>query len=189
MDKNILIIGSARSGKTTLAKKLVKEKGYSLISIDNIVSGFEAFPELNIRHDNGDVDTASNLAPFLIKYFTELSEGDAFYDGIKYVIEGTHIDFEKLMPFLQSDKYKKKYEIIGLTYNKITKEKMFEDIKKYDTEDDWTYWCDDDELKGNIEWFIKRNKFFNNKFKEYNIKTYDTSFDRDKVLEQIVSKY
>ena len=40
MEKNILIIGAARSGKTSLAKKLVKEKGYSLISIDNIVSGF-----------------------------------------------------------------------------------------------------------------------------------------------------
>lgn len=35
MDKNILIIGSARSGKTTLAKKFVKEKGYSMISFDN----------------------------------------------------------------------------------------------------------------------------------------------------------
>jgi AAA+ ATPase superfamily predicted ATPase len=186
MDKNILIIGSARSGKTTLAKKLVKEKGYSLISIDNIVSGFEAFPELNIRHDNGDVDTASNLAPFLIKYFTELSEGDAFYDGIKYVIEGTHIDFEKLMPFLQSDKYKKKYEIIGLTYNKITKEKMFEDIKKYDTEDDWTYYVSDEDLVGDVRYFLERNKFFNDKFKDYNIKSFDTSKDRESTLYEIV---
>ena len=32
-----MIIGAARSGKTTLAKKLAKEKGYNLISIDDIV--------------------------------------------------------------------------------------------------------------------------------------------------------
>lgn len=51
MEKNILIIGAARSGKTTLAKKFSKEKGYNLISIDNIVSGFEAYPELGIYHD------------------------------------------------------------------------------------------------------------------------------------------
>ena len=38
---------------------------------------------------------------------------------IDKVIEGTHIDFEKLMPFLQSDKYREKYEIIGLTYNEV----------------------------------------------------------------------
>lgn len=187
MKKNILIIGAARSGKTTLAKKLVKEKGYSLISIDNIVSGLEAYPELNVKHDGNDTLTSSNLAPFLIKLFTELSEGSIFYDGIKFVIEGTHIDFEKVIPFLQNDKYKEKYEIIGLTYNNITEDKMYEDIKKYDTEDEWTYWCNDEELKGNIKYFIKRNKFFDEKFKEYNIKTYDVSSNRDKVLEEIVS--
>lgn len=67
MYKNILIIGAARSGKTTLAKKLAKEKGYSLISIDDIVSGFEAYPELEIHHDGDVNDTAKRLAPFLIR--------------------------------------------------------------------------------------------------------------------------
>lgn len=185
MYKNILIIGAARSGKTTLAKKLAKEKGYSLISIDDIVSGFEAYPELEIHHDGDADDTAKRLAPFLIKYLIEISEGNTFYDGIKYVIKGTHIDFEILMPFLQNDKYKEKYEIIGLTYNDITEE-MYKNIKKYDTEDDWTYWCGDEELKDNIKYFLDRNTFFNDKFKEYNIKTYDTSFKREKVLKKII---
>lgn len=66
MYKNILIIGAARSGKTTLAKKLAKEKGYNLISIDDIVSGFEAYPELEIHHDGDANDTAKRLAPFLL---------------------------------------------------------------------------------------------------------------------------
>ena len=189
MDKNILIIGSARSGKTTLAKKFVKEKGYSLISIDDIVSGFEAYPELNIHHDGDDMITSEKLAPFLRKLFIELSEGNAFYDGIKTVIEGTHIDFEQLIPFLQSDKYKDKYEIIGLTYNFITEEEMYNNIRKYDTEDDWTYWCSDDELRGNVKYFIERNKYFNEKFEEYNIDFYDTSYNREDVLSEIVSKY
>lgn len=189
MKKNILIIGAARSGKTTLAKKFVKEKGYSLISIDDIVSGFEAFPELQIHHDDDAVDTAKRLAPFLKKYLTELSEGSAFYGGIKFVIEGTHFDFEQLMPFLQSDKYKGKYKIIGLTFNDITEQQLYDYIKKYDTEDDWTYWCSDEELRGNVRYFIDRNRFFNDKFKEYGIESFDTSFDREKVLERILSKY
>ena len=116
MYKNILIIGAARSGKTTLAKKIAKEKGYSLISVDDIVSGLEVYPELQIHHDGDAVDTAKRLAPFLIKYLTELSEGSTFYDGIKSVIEGTHIDFEQLMPFLQSNNYKEKYEINQTNY-------------------------------------------------------------------------
>ena len=187
MYKNILIFGAARSGKTTLAKKIAKEKGYSLISIDDIVSGFEAYEELQIHHNGDAIDTAKRLAPFLIKYLTELSEGTTFYDGIKYVIEGTHIDFEQLIPFLQSDKYKEKYEIIGLTFNDVTEQQLYDYIKKYDTEDDWTYWCNDEELKGNVRYFIDRNKYFNEMFNKYNIKTYDTSFDREKVLSSVIN--
>lgn len=186
MYKNIIVIGAARSGKTTLAKRIAKEKGYSLISIDDIISGFEAYPELQIHHDGDAVDTAKRLAPFLIKYFTELSEGSTFYDGIKSVIEGTHFDFEQLMPFLQSDKYKEKYQVIGLTFNDITEQQLYDYIKKYDTEDDWTYWCDDEELKGNVRYFIDRNKYFNEMFKKYEIPAFDTSFDRDKVLSEII---
>lgn len=188
MDKNILIIGAARSGKTTLAKKLVKEKGYSIISIDDIVSGFSAYPELQIHHDGDALDTAKRLAPFLINYLTELSEGTIFYGGIKYVIEGTHFDFEQLMPFLQSEKYKNKYEIIGLTFNDLTEKQLYDYIKKYDTEDDWTYWCSDEELKGNVRYFIDRNKYFDEMFKKYGIKTFDTSNKREQVLNQIIEK-
>lgn len=133
------------------------------------------------------MDTSSRLAPFLEKLFIELSEGNKFYDGVKTVIEGTHIDFEYLIPFLQNGEYREKYEIIGLTYNFLTEQEMYGYIKKYDTEDDWTYWCDDDELRENIKYFIERNKFFTQKFNEYNITSYDTSFDRSKVLDEIVS--
>ena len=187
MYKNIIILGSSRSGKISLAKKIAKEKGYSLISIDDIVSGFEAYPELKIQHDGDAVDTAKRLAPFLIKYLTELSEGSTFYGNIKSVIEGTHFDFEQLMPFLQSDKYKEKYLIIGLTFNNINEQQLYDYIKKYDTEDDWTYYCDDEELKGNVRYFINRNKYFNEMFKKYKITTFDTSFDRDKVLNNIIN--
>lgn len=187
MDKNILIIGAARSGKTTLAKKFVKEKGYSMISLDNIISGLSAYPELQIHHDGDENDTASGLVPFLEKFFTELSEGNTFYDGIKFVIEGTHIDFEKLIPVLRNDKLKDKYEIIGLTYNDISSDDLYNNMKKYDTEDDWTYWCSDEELRGNSTYFVERNKFFNDKFREYGIISYDTSFNREDVLNKITS--
>lgn len=187
MYKNILILGAARSGKTTLAKRIAKEKGYSLISIDDIVSGFEEYPELEIHHDGDAIDTAKRLAPFLIKYLAELSQGSTFYGGIKSVIEGTNIDFEQLMLFLQSEKYKEKYQIIGLTFNDIAEQQLYKYIKKYDTEDDWTYWCDDEELKGNVRYFIDRNKYFNEMFKKYDITTFDTSYDRDKVLANIIN--
>lgn len=160
MKKNILIIGASRCGKTSLARKLHHDCGYSVISIDDIISGFEAYPTLQICH-NGDRDlTAQNLAPFLEKYLTELSEGPNFYGGVKSAIEGSYVDFERLMPFLQSEKYKAKYEIIGLTINEETPEELYRNIRQHDTEDDWTYWLTDEELLKEAHGITVKNQVF-----------------------------
>ena len=146
----------------------------------------QAYPELNIHHDGNTDITTKNLGPFLEKYLIELSEGTNFYGGVKFVIEGTHIDFEKLMPLLQNDKYKEKYEIIGLTINNETAEDLYNNMKKFDTEDDWTYWVKDEDLKNDAKYIIEKNKIFNEKFHKYNIKCYDTSNNREDVLDNIV---
>ena len=186
MDKNILIIGAARSGKTTLARNISKKYNYNLISVDDIISGFEGIPYSNIKHDGNEIETSKNFSKFLKGYLKELSEGPNYYNDCKFVIEGTHIDFEEIIPYI-NNQLKDKYDIIGLTYNNISEKELYENIKKYDTEDDWTYYNSDEELLGNVNYFLERNKFFNDKFKEYNIKTYDTSFDRDNIINNIIN--
>lgn len=183
MKKNILIIGAPRSGKTTLSRKLCKEQGYNIISLDDIICAFEEYPSLGIRHDYDNPKVAERFAPFLVKYLKELSEGSNFYDGIKYVIEGAWINFEKIMKEID----KEKYIIIGLTYNNATPEKMYNNIRKYDTEDEWTYYCTDEKLNNNINYFIEVNKKFNELFKEYSIESYDID-SREDTLNQIIEK-
>jgi uridine kinase len=96
MYKNILIIGAARTGKTTLSRRIDKEFGHSIINLDDIISSLkEAFPELGIKHDYDDMKISARFAPFLINYLKELSEGPNFYNNAKYVIEGVQFDFEK----------------------------------------------------------------------------------------------
>ncbi len=185
MKKNILIIGPSRCGKTTLSRMLNKKLGYSIVNLDDIICGLEkAFPELEIRHDYNDVKVATKFAPFLIQYLKELSEGPNFYNDNKFVIEGVSIDFEKIMPIIDREKY----HIIGLTYNDMTNDELFKIVKKYDTEDDWTYYCNDEELKGNVSYFIETNKYFANKFIEYGIKSYDVSKNREEKLNEIVDE-
>ena len=93
------------------------------------------------------------------------------------------------MPLLQSDKYKEKYEIIGLTINSETPEDLYNNMKKYDTEDDWTYWVKDEDLIGDAKYIIEKNKEFDEEFHKYNIKSYDTSTNRKKVLNQIIDDF
>ncbi len=183
MRKNILIVGPARVGKTTLARRLNEKLNYSIINLDNIISVFEnTYPELGIKHNGDDIKTSSNFAPFIIKYLKELADGPNFWNGNKFVIEGTHIDFEKVLTNLDGEKYM----IIGLVYNYKSNEELYNDIKKYDTEDDWTYYCEEEELKGNINYFLEKNRFFYNKFKEYDILIYDVSNNRDQTLNKII---
>ena len=115
MNKNILIIGPARSGKTTLSRLLSKKYGYNVINLDDIINAFEGIPECEIKHDGNEIETAQKLGKFLKRYLIELSEGPNFYNGIKYVIEGTHIDFEEIMPMLNEEKYKE-YDSVARIY-------------------------------------------------------------------------
>ena len=182
MQKNILIIGAPRCGKTSLSRKIAKELGYSVISLDDIVSGFGAYKEIGIGHDLDDYEVSKKFTKFLKIYLKELSENSNFYSGIKVVIEGTHVDLDELLPFDNIENY----EIIGLTYNNLTKDDIYNNIKKYDTEDEWTYYLSDEELYGNMNFFLERNKFFNDMFKRNNIKCYDTGENREKTFEEII---
>ena len=188
MNKNILIIGPSRSSKTTLSRKISKEYGYNVINLDDIICAFEKLPVCSISHDGNDIEVAKNFSKFLRQYLIELSEGANFYNGIRYVIEGTHIDFNEIMSLLNQDKYKEKYDVIGLLYNDINEEELYNNIKKYDNEDEWTYYLTSEDLRGSVRYFIKRNKYFNDKFLEYGIKTYDVSKNREEVLSLICNE-
>lgn len=184
MFKNILIIGPGRAGKTTLARMIHQKYGYSVIRIDDIVTAMEAFPSLEISWDGDATKIATQMAPFLRIYLKELSEGNAFYGGCKTVVEGSDIDFDQLIPHIN----KRKYLLIGLTYNQVSKEELFLRIRQNDTEDDWTYYLTDAQLEAYCAQFVEKNKFFTKKFKEYNIPAYDTSVDREAVLTDIVEQ-
>ena len=181
--KNVLIIGSPRAGKTTLSRLINQKLKYSIINLDDIVSAFQvAHPQLGIRHDEDDNKVAANFAPFLLAYLKALSDGPNFYGDCKFVVEGTHIDFEKVISSID----KKKYLVLGLTYNETSSEEIYNNLKKHDTEDDWTYWSTEDQLKEDVKYFIKRNSWFNKKFKEYDIKTFDTSKNREGILDNTI---
>jgi hypothetical protein len=198
--KNIIIAGPSRAGKTTLARKINEELNYFVISLDKLVATFQgAYPQLNIKLNWNRRKTTDNLAPFLGHFLGafsanhgvayELNLSSQAVKGNRYVLEGGYFNFEKILPILKMygiEELKDNFLLIGLVQNKKTADEFFNDFRKYDTEDDWTYSLDDDDLRGVSHEAIPFSRAMTDHLVKYGFTIYDTSTEREQVLNQIV---
>jgi hypothetical protein len=199
--KNIIIAGPGRAGKTTLAKKINEELNYFVISVDKLVATFQgAYPQLNIKLAWNRRKTTDNLAPFLghlLGAFSS-SHGVAYelnlrahaVKGNRFVLEGGHFNFEKILSILKMygiEELKDNFFLIGLVQNKKTADEFFNDSRKYDTEDDWTYGFNDDELREYASQdAIPSSRSMTEYLVKYGFTIFDTSTEREQVFDKIV---
>lgn len=175
--KNIIILGAARAGKTTLANMLHKKYNYSIISIDSFVSALsDGFPTLGITHSNTE-NKFKLLPPFIFSYMNKIINE---YPEEKFVLEGWHVFPKDIIElFCNMD-----VKIICLGYTEITCDEALYEIRKNETEKSYTRKMTDDKVKELVLNHINYSKILKRQCEENNIKYYDTSFDRDKVLEE-----
>lgn len=199
--KNIIISGPSRAGKTTLARRISEDLDYFVISLDKLVATFQgAYPQLDIRLNWNREKTTDNLAPFLghlLGTFSS-SHGVAYelnlrahaVKGNRFVLEGGYFDFEKISSILRMygiEELKDHFVLIGLVQNGKTVDEFVSDFRKYDTEDDWTYGLDDDELREYAsQEAIPFSRSMTDHLLEYGFTIYDTSTEREQVFDQII---
>jgi len=196
--KSIIIAGTGRAGKSTLARKIKEELNYFVINNDKLVATFgEAYPQLNIRIGNGE-ETRKNIAPFLGHFLGMFSSPSGcglfpYTQGLLgenyFVMEGWSFDFEQILPIIKMygvEKLQDRFVLIGLVQNNKTVDELVSDMRKYDTADDWTYGFDNDDLKEIAEDNISFNQYSTDYLPKYGFTLYDTSTEREQVLNQII---
>jgi hypothetical protein len=196
---NIIIAGPARAGKSTLARKISEELNYFVINVDKLVATFQgAYPQLDIRLNWNREKTTDNIAPFLGHFLGMFSSADGrgllpyshgAVKGNRFVLEGGYFNFEKILPILKTygiEELKDNFLLIGLVQNKKTVDEFVSDFKKYDTEDDWTYNFNDDDLREVSKDAISFSRSMSDHLVKYGFTIFDTSMEREQVLDQII---
>jgi len=184
--KNIIVAGVPRAGKSTITHMISKKYGYQHISMDSIIAGFErAFPELGINTyaDMSSFDIlcsiSGKIAPF-INAMMESGEYDEFDRGMV-------LNIWQLLP----DDYEKHInsnfcDIYYFVTADVSGEERFSLLKKYDTENDYTYHKPDEELREGCILIVEQSKFIKEQCIKYNLPCYEMSKDRNKIIEQFI---
>lgn len=177
--KNILIIGAARSGKTTLAKMVHDKFGHSIVSVDAFISAFqERYPNIGFAHHGKNNHL---ICPFMVSYTEALIYN---YPEMHFVIEGYHIKPEDAVKYFLN----KNFEIVVLGYPQLTVKEAYNNVRKYEQKFDYTTSIKKEEMCSILEHHIAYSKDCAQKCVELNLSFYDTSFNRDEVLNSIMKR-
>lgn len=184
MNKNILIVGPSRTGKTKLANLISKELGYNIVRVDSLLIAFMyAYPLLGIDFHYDEGINAKRMSPFINVLLASFNLGQDIKSKTNYVLEGVYIDFEEIFKSFDRDDF----IIIGLKYSDISRNDLLKKIRENDDEFEWTFHDSDEDLLIKLDYFLEKNKDFINMYDKYNIKSYCTTDNRDEVFNQILS--
>jgi hypothetical protein len=185
---NIIIAGVPRAGKSTLSRLLSRKFGDQHINRDLLIAGFErVFPEVGIN-------TYAKMTSLEILYnisgkiapFVEVMMSSSKYNEYE---QGMVLDIYQLLP----DDYmkyvaEKNCEVFYLVTSDVTPEERFQILKKYDTERDYTFYKDDDELREGCQYIVEQSKLMKEQCIKHGLPYYETAREREKVFERVVEE-
>ncbi|MBE5949324.1 MAG: hypothetical protein E7261_09890 [Lachnospiraceae bacterium] len=186
MKKCIIIAGVPRAGKSTVSQIIAKKFGYQHISMDSIIAGIEkVFPETNIDTE-APIDPQINLehisakiAPFIRAM---LDSGE--YNECDY---GIVVDVYQLLPRDYVTYIgEKDCEIYYFLSSDTTAEERFKILKMHDTPNDYTYFHSDEENQRDCVDIVNISKIIKEQCIQYGLPYYETSHNREKVLNDFV---
>lgn len=176
--KNIFIAGVAKSGKSTVAKALIQDKKYNHIPMDYFASSLKHnFPETKITSNVViDRESSKNLAKLLSRVIQIMNGTDE-----KFILDSAHILPQDISEYLDRDKW----DIYFLGYPSVTAEEKLQIIRKYETENDWTYKRTDEEMLIILHKLIDISREIKSECERLDITFIDTGKDLNTVINEL----
>ena len=176
-----IISGTSRSGKTLIAKKMMKQCEIPYVSLDWLVMGFtNGIPEYGIHDKLWPNEIAEKFWSFL-KAMCE----NMIWSETDYIIEG-----EAVLPELIDElikKYPNNIKICFLGYTNMDISKKVKDVYNYsDGKNDWLTKESNDYVEKHISNMIEYSKRIKKSCETYGIKYFDTSKNFKQVLDDVL---
>ena len=175
--KGIVLIGASRAGKSTFSQILMKElKSCQIISGDLVRLAYrdEIYKDKTVK--TGLMKEILEYRKFLKSYF----DYSVKYSESLYVILDT-VDFKP-----EDYKLFENNIIIVFGYPDLTKEECLSNWRTYQRLKDWTRNISDETLLEKAEREIAKSQQFEKDSKKYKLKFVNTSFNREKVLTELL---
>lgn len=177
-----LVSGASRSGKTIIAKKILKQRNIAYMSTDWLMMGFtNGVPEFGI-HDRLFPDEIAKKIWSFLKATCE----SVLCSEVDYVIEGEAILPELVQELL--DVHPDKVRICFIGYTDVNPIEKARDIKTCsDGRDDWLLKESDDYLYDHIKNMTTHSRNIKADCEKYGMDYFDTSSDFMGTIEQAMT--
>lgn len=188
MNKNILIMGIGRAGKTTLGKMIKgKYNSYNLIHSDALKwAMIRAENKENYYRENVDAQKQFEHGEYFQRTLLELYNSLIRKDTNKY---GYILESGQLHPKMVSEMIDfHTTNVICLGLGNFSIEEMVQQCITYDTKESWTYKLPREYLTKHAEDWYNSNEMLKKECPKYGIKYIDTSKDREKILKDTLEK-
>ena len=174
-----IISGASRSGKTLLAKRILKDKGVTYLSLDWLMMGFNTgIPEYGIHHLLFPDDIARRMWSFL----------KGMIESMIHVKEDCVIEGEAILPELITELVKEHpnhIKVCFLGYADVEVAKKVEEIKTFSNgEHDWLLKESDEYIIDHTKNMIDHSKMIQNSCRKYGFDYFDTSNDFESALKK-----
>lgn len=154
---------------------------YNLISYDNLENSFVQASEDYFMRKNSN-DNVINLFIPTMQIYYYLVQSNYYENDLGYVIDLSKYNEELF------ELFSKNSIVIFLGYSNLTKEELFNNIRKYDKENEWTYIESDYMLEKLCDGFINRSKKYEKYALKHNCWYVDVSKNREQVLNKVFNK-
>lgn len=186
MKKYVIIAGVPRAGKSTISKRIAKQKGYQHISMDAILAGIEKnFPECKINTNESEDALknyryiSSRIAPFIRAMINSGEYEECEYGVVIDVYQLTPKDFQTYI----ADEKSEGYFIIT---SDITAEERFNILKQYDTPDDYTYFHSDEQNMNDCRDIVQISNWIKKECGIYNLPYVNTTYNRENIINEFI---